>query len=219
MARPARQTASGGTRKRYAPRMAPAQRREQLLDAALQVVLEQGYAGVSIEAIARQAGVTRPVIYDHFANLGELIQTLIEREERYALTQLAAVLVGPDGTHHEGDLATLLRIGLPHFFESVAERPATWRIILRPLEGTPPIVREYVETNRAMVLARIQDIVARAESAGELTAKLDVEVTARAIMGLAWDAGGMILTDPAHHTPDRYVAFVRILADQLLARK
>src|SRR6201986_3516149 len=110
MARPARQTGSGTTRKRYAPRMAPAQRREQLLDAALQVVLEQGYAGVSIEAIARRAGVTRPVIYDQFANLGELIQTLIEREERYALTQLAAVLVGPDGTHHEGDLATLLRI-------------------------------------------------------------------------------------------------------------
>src|SRR6202161_3904916 len=130
MARPARQAASGTTRKRYAPRMAPAQRREHLLDAALEVVLEQGYAGVSIEAIARTAGVTRPVIYDHFANLGELIQALIEREARYALKQLAEVLVGPDGTHHEGDLSTLLRIGLPHFFESVAERPATWRIIL-----------------------------------------------------------------------------------------
>jgi AcrR family transcriptional regulator len=53
--------------------MAPAQRREQLLDAALEVVLEQGYAGVSIEAIARMAGVTRPVIYDHFSNLEGLI--------------------------------------------------------------------------------------------------------------------------------------------------
>src|SRR5690242_13726806 len=53
-------------RRRYAPRMAPEQRREQLLDAALSVILEQGYSGVSIEAIARAAGVTRPVIYDHF---------------------------------------------------------------------------------------------------------------------------------------------------------
>src|ERR1700677_142590 len=113
MARPARPTIAGATRKRYAPRMAPAQRREQLLDAALQVVLEQGYAGASIEAIARTAGVTRPGIYDHFAKLGELIQALIEREERYAFKQLAEVLVGPDGTHHEGDLSTLLRIGLP----------------------------------------------------------------------------------------------------------
>ena len=33
------------------------------IDAALQVIVEQGYEGVSIEAIARTAGVTRPVIY------------------------------------------------------------------------------------------------------------------------------------------------------------
>ena len=43
-------------RRRYAPRMAPEQRREHLIDAALEVILERGYAGVSIEAIAREAG-------------------------------------------------------------------------------------------------------------------------------------------------------------------
>ena len=99
MARPARQAATGTTRKRYAPRMAPAQRREQLLDAALKVVLEQGYAGVSIEGIARTAGVTRPVIYDHFSNLEALIHALIEREEHYALSQLAEVVPGPESSH------------------------------------------------------------------------------------------------------------------------
>src|SRR6202020_2465981 len=117
MARPARQTASGGTRKRYAPRMAPAQRREQLLDAALQVVLEQGYAGVTIEAIARTAGVTRPVIYDHFSNLDALIHALIERKERYALSQLADVVPGPESPYPT-DLGTLLGAGLPHFFDA-----------------------------------------------------------------------------------------------------
>jgi AcrR family transcriptional regulator len=198
--------------------MAPAQRREQLLDAALKVVLEQGYARVSIEAIARMAGVTRPVIYDHFPNLGALIQALIEREERYALTQLAEVV--PDlRTHPEVDLAMLLRVGIPHFFESVAGRPSTWRVILLPLEGTPDIVREHVAANRALVLGRIQDVVRAAVASGELTAQLDVEVTARAIMGFAWDAGAMIVTDPAGHSPERYTTFVRILADQLLTRR
>ena len=72
-------------RRQYAPRMPPEQRREQLLDAALGVIVEQGYSGVSIEAIARTAGVTRPVVYDHFPNLGRLLQALIEREEHYAL--------------------------------------------------------------------------------------------------------------------------------------
>ena len=198
--------------------MAPAERREQLLDAALKVVLEQGYARVSIEAIARMAGVTRPVIYDHFPNLGALIQALIEREERYALTQLAEVV--PDlRTHPEVDLSMLLHVGIPHFFESVTDRPSTWRLILLPLEGTPEIVRQYVEANRALVFGRIEDVVRAAVQSGELTQQLDIELTARAIMGLAWDAGAMILTDTEGHTPERYKAFVRILADQLLARK
>ena len=80
------------TRRRYAPRMAPEKRREQLIDAALSVIVEQGYEGVSIESIARMAGVTRPVIYDHFANLAALLQALIEREEAYALAQLDDVV-------------------------------------------------------------------------------------------------------------------------------
>ena len=76
-------------RRRYAPRMAPEQRREQLIDAAIEVILERGYAGVSIEAIAREAGITRPVVYDHFPNLNRLLHAVIEREERIALEQLA----------------------------------------------------------------------------------------------------------------------------------
>src|SRR6201992_4440003 len=85
-------TDAAKTRRRCAPRRAPEKGREQLIDAALNVIVEQGYEGVSIESIARMAGVTRPVIYDHFSNLGRLLQALIEREEAYALAQLAAVV-------------------------------------------------------------------------------------------------------------------------------
>ena len=42
----------------------------QLLDAALEVIARDGYAGVSIDAIAREAGVTRPVVYGVFDGLG-----------------------------------------------------------------------------------------------------------------------------------------------------
>ena len=72
--------------------MPPQQRREQLIDAALSVILQHGYGGVSIEAISRAAGVTRPVVYDHFPNLGRLLHALVEREERYALEQLEKAL-------------------------------------------------------------------------------------------------------------------------------
>ena len=100
--------------------MPPQERREQLLDAALSVIVRDGYEGVSIEAIARTAGVTRPVIYDHFPNLGRLLQALIEREERYALEQLAAVVPDSPG---DGAPPELFATGVRRFLDAVASRP------------------------------------------------------------------------------------------------
>src|ERR671937_986443 len=126
-------------RRPYAPRLPPAQRREQLIDAALEVILERGYARISIEAIARAAGITRPVVYDHFPNLNRLLHAVIEREERISLEQLAEVVPEEPGDQTPAELLTR---GVTGFLEAVMSRPASWRIILLPLEGTPPIVRQ-----------------------------------------------------------------------------
>jgi AcrR family transcriptional regulator len=187
--------------------MAPPERREQVIDAALRVTVEQGYEGVSIEAIARSAGVTRPVIYDHFPNLGALLQALIEREERIALEQLAAVIPGPE-LEGSPDPVTLLGSGVRRFLEAVAVRPSTWRIILLPLDGTPAIVREHVETNRARILERLELLVRSTFGEDTAAAALDVELTARSIMALAEEAGRRVLTDRERFSPERYEAFV-----------
>src|SRR5438270_6130723 len=117
-------------RRRYAPRMPPAQRREQLIDAALEVILEHGYRGVSIEAVARTAGVTRPVVYDHFPDLARLLHALVEREERYSLEQLEQVVPAvPDDPANLEPVEVLTGAGR-RFLDAVMERPATWRLIL-----------------------------------------------------------------------------------------
>lgn len=207
-----RPAATAKPRRRYAPRMAPDQRREQIVDAALRVIVEQGYEGVSIEAIARTAGVTRPVIYDHFRNLGQLLQALIEREESIALTQLAEVVPVDPGP---SDPVDILAGGVRRFLDAVASRPDTWRIILLPSEGTPAIVREHVDTNRARTLQRVQELVRWATDRSALPEDLDVELTARAIQSLAEEAGRMVLTDPASYGPERYEAFVRSIVETL----
>jgi AcrR family transcriptional regulator len=185
--------------------MPPERRREQLLDAALSVIVEQGYGGVSIEAIARAAGVTRPVVYDHFPNLARLLHALVEREEHYSLGQLDAVV--PEHPA-EGDPVELLVAGVQRFLSAVVSRPDTWRIILLPLEGTPAIVREHVETNRQRILERIEQLVRWAIAARGLPAELDVELTARAIRDLGEEAGRMALTDAERYSPERYARFV-----------
>src|SRR5437879_3636871 len=107
-------------RRRYAPRMPPEQRREQLVDAALEVILAQGYAGVSVEAVARAAGVTRPVVYDHFPNPGQLLRALVQREEHYSLAELDAVVPRDPGDRDPGEL---LATSVSRFLAAVAGRP------------------------------------------------------------------------------------------------
>lgn len=194
------------TRRPYAPRMPPAERREQLMDAALGLIIDQGYAGVSMEAVARVAGVTRPVVYDHFPNLGRLLAALVGREESYAVAQLEMIV--PEAP---GDLspADLLATSVEQFLEAVASRPDTWRIILLPIDGTPAIIREQVERQRARMQARITALVAWANELPDFPPGLDVELTAQAIRQLAEEAGRMVLTDPERYSPERYGQFVR----------
>jgi hypothetical protein len=105
--------------------------------------------------------------------------------------------------------------GVRRFLEAVADRPATWRLILLPLEGTPRLVRDHVERNRARILQRIERLVQWAIERGELPADLDVELAARAIHDLGEQAGRMVLTDPARYTPERYERFVNSVMSML----
>lgn len=201
-------------RRPYAPRLPPEERREQLIDAALEVILERGYARISIEAIARTAGITRPVVYDHFPDLNRLLHAVVEREEQISLEQLAEVV-----PEEPGDCAPreLLSRGVARFLDAVMSRPATWRIILLPLEGTPPIVRQHVEAGRTEVLARIERLVRWAVDRNELPSELDVELTARAIRDWSEQAGRMVLTDPERYPPERYERFARQFLNLLAA--
>jgi AcrR family transcriptional regulator len=193
------------SRRPYAPRLPPEQRREQLIDAALGLIIDQGYAGVSIEAVARIAGVTRPVVYDHFPNLGRLLHALVEREERIALAQLEPVVPDDPG---DASPQELLANGVRLFLEAVKARPNTWKIILLPIDGTPAIIRDQVEMNRARVQERIEKVVRWAFARPDAPVGLEVELTARAVRHLSEEAGRMVLLDPDRYTPDRYMQFV-----------
>jgi len=185
--------------------MPPEERRQQLLDAALGVILEQGYAGMSIEAIARSAGVTRPVVYDHFPNLGLLLQALFDREEQSALAQLAEVFPADPGAQDPG---AVLAAGVGRFLKAVADRPATWRLILLPPEGTPEMVRQHVEANRTRTLAQIEQVVRWAMSQAGWPSGIDPELAARAIRAIGEEAGRTLLIDPERYPPERYEQFV-----------
>jgi len=75
------------------PRLARADRREDLLDAALALVAAGDVDGVSMETVADRAGVSRALVYKHFANRAEILTALYERESTRLHNELSADVV------------------------------------------------------------------------------------------------------------------------------
>jgi AcrR family transcriptional regulator len=79
-------------------RLPAAERRELIERAATEVFAEHGYAGASIDAIARRSDVSAPVVYDHFASKLALFVRLLERTRDELLAMWVRELAGEDPT-------------------------------------------------------------------------------------------------------------------------
>ena len=71
-------------------RLAASSRRDALLDAAADLVAHGDVESVSMESVAEKAGVSRPLVYKHFANRSELLAALYQRESALLHSELAA---------------------------------------------------------------------------------------------------------------------------------
>jgi AcrR family transcriptional regulator len=188
-------------------RMTAAERREQLLDVTKALVGEQGFHAVSIEAVARRAGITRPIVYGHFRDLGGLLRALLERESARALTQLAALLPPPRET---SERPRDLLAAFTAFLAAVQSDPVTWRLVLMPPEGAPELLRERITEGRAAIIAALADVVRPGDSP-------DPELTARMLSALADEAARLLLTDPAAFPVERLTTHARWMLSRLRA--
>src|SRR3954469_4309388 len=132
-------TVSYGSVTYSARRMTGEQRREQLLDATKAIAVEDGFHAVSIEAVARQAGITRPIVYGHFDDLWGLLEALVERETARALAQLPDTFEDLPGA-------------LTAYLEAVRSDPNTWKLVLVPQEGAPRLLHERIAAGREAVV-------------------------------------------------------------------
>lgn len=185
-------------------RMTAGERREQLLDTTKEIVGEAGFHAVSIEAVARRAGITRPVVYGHFRDLGRLLEAMIERESERALRQLAAVLPESLGV---GDPREALLAALRGYLEAVRADPVTWRLVLMPPEGAPEVLRAHIAQGRAAVIAALAQAVEPAGVLGEPSP--DPELTARLLSATADEAARLLLTEPDRYPIERLLEHTR----------
>ncbi|MFF8280902.1 MULTISPECIES: TetR/AcrR family transcriptional regulator [Streptomyces] len=73
-------------------RMTGAERREQLLDIGRTLFAAKGFEGTSVEEIAAKAGVSKPVVYEHFGGKEGLYAVVVDREMRQLLDMVTGAL-------------------------------------------------------------------------------------------------------------------------------
>ncbi|MEW2631719.1 TetR/AcrR family transcriptional regulator [Streptomyces sp. NPDC048389] len=85
-------TGTPGSRRVRRVRMTGAERREQLLDIGRALFAEKGFEGTSVEEIAAKAGVSKPVVYEHFGGKEGLYAVVVDREMRQLLDMVTGAL-------------------------------------------------------------------------------------------------------------------------------
>lgn len=196
---------SGMTRRsgKSARLSAPA-RREQLLDVTARLVAERGFHAISIEAVSARAGVTRALVYNHFRDLRELLEAVIERETSRALAQVSETTLTDLS---EGDPRELMLEALDAYLSAVRSSPTTWRLVLMPPEGSPELLRQSIARGRGAVLAKLAVALRPAWPPGSDSP--DPELTARTLSAIADDYARLLLTEPRRFSRERLLTHAR----------
>jgi AcrR family transcriptional regulator len=129
------------------PRMAAADRRELILEAARECFAEGGYHRTSLDAIAERAGVSKALLYEHFASKRELHAAMLEAHVHELIARINEALV--DAEPGEGRL----RAGLEAFFDFIEERRGAAAIMLR--NTGDPDVADWLARLREAIGAQI----------------------------------------------------------------
>jgi AcrR family transcriptional regulator len=98
-------------------RLPRAERREQILSAATRAFARAGFADTGLDDVAREAGISRVILYRHFDSKADLYRALLDR----ACTRLAERV----GTDDFGDQA------LPALLAAAADDPDAFRLLFR----------------------------------------------------------------------------------------
>jgi AcrR family transcriptional regulator len=138
-------------------RMSGKERREQLLDIGRTLFAEKGFDGTTVEEIADKAGVSKPVVYEHFGGKEGLYAVVVDREVRRLLDRITDSLQG----NHPRELLTQAASALLEYVE-------------RDTDGFRILVRDSpVASSSGTFASMISDIATQVEHvlAGEFKSR------------------------------------------------
>jgi AcrR family transcriptional regulator len=106
-----------------APRLPAARRRRQLLDIAVEVFANRGFHGTSMEELAEAAGVTKPVLYQHFSSKRLLYLELLDDVGSRLVEAVTGAVTAASGPHRQ------VEAGFRAYFRFVALQTNAFTLI------------------------------------------------------------------------------------------
>ncbi|AXE76578.1 TetR family transcriptional regulator [Streptomyces atratus] len=143
------------TRQAERQRTAAESRRRELLEAADRVVLRDG-PGASMNAIAAEAGITKPILYRHFGDKGGLYRALAKRHTDALLIALRAALDAP------AERRRRVESTLDTYLAAIEARPQVYRFLMHPSDDSAPSTEQGFDVGRhsAPLLRRLGEELA-----------------------------------------------------------
>jgi TetR/AcrR family transcriptional regulator len=177
-------------------RLPASERRAAVLDTACRVFARCSYRGATTAEIAREAGVTEPILYRHFESKQALYLACIESAwQRVRVAWDEAVTREPDPRSWTQAMSDA-------FFDVAEQRSAVAQLWLRALteSGEDPDIGRYLRRHLRDVHAFVADVLARAQAAGAVAAERDPRAEAWIFIavGLLTAVAGRLGGLPAH---------------------
>lgn len=146
-------------------RLSAAERRKELLDAAVDVFARDGYHRASLEDIAGAAGVSKALIYEHFSSKRELHDELVlaYAGEIFECLQASAGTPGLPGQER-------LRRGVEAFLGFVEDHREAWRALFR--DAADPEVSDQISVVQSQATLVIATLI-RADAEGRPRDRVD----------------------------------------------
>jgi AcrR family transcriptional regulator len=183
-----------------AAHLGPDVRRPMVLDAALTVYLRDGIDATTMEAIAAEAQVSKPVVYACFPNRDAVLEALIDRNEATVMQHVAAAVVAAQGPDETG---AALRAGFTALFDAVRAEPDAYRASVLLEQGASLALARRLEASRAMLSEAIGGPLAATLAERGTPISLDAaHLIAHTVAGLGRAYIVLILSDGDRHSSE-----------------
>ena len=130
------------------------ERRESLLTAAREVFVESGYHAAAMDEIARRAGVTKPVLYQHFGSKQELYLAVFD-----AGVEDVIAAVGK-GLQSSPDNRSRVAATMDAYLGFMAQEDAVYRLVFESDLANLPAVRDRIERVNAQCAQMVSQVIA-----------------------------------------------------------